>query len=267
MPISVSSSLGHRLGPVRHRVGPQPNPALERYPFVVKLLLGDRHVCDGSLIFKDIVLSESDCIVERMPFDYNKITPYYVLLNLRAQLGNNKNSTLEVAKIVYRDKFALLKLQSAFPVDASSDKIVEMAGSEEDIEIFGNATAVTQGKFTSFTGNTSTVDLFISPDHYCVDQLPSRGSSEICVRHLGPDYCPTHKGGPIVLKNRQVAIISSINIRGLPNPCFIGKKFGTYPSIIGARGWIDSTVKLLDDGAKNFGYPDFVINVHSVVNR
>ncbi|KAJ8665136.1 hypothetical protein QAD02_006798 [Eretmocerus hayati] len=228
---------------------------------VVKILVDWDHICDGSIITRDIVLSHSGCIKDAMPDDYQNQTPYYVLkwlkIELESALGDGTILSYDISRTIYRGKFALYKLKKRLPEDV---KIIELVSPGMEIEGFQNATALTAGVFTEYLENSqnreiTSVNLQIVRPRYCKppgSTIVNEDPSEICLRSHFTNYCAPTLGGPVFYNDRQLAMVARVDNDNYPTHlCFPSHvEYATYPTIVTAYDWIQSNIKILTENKK-----------------
>ncbi|KAJ8665133.1 hypothetical protein QAD02_006795 [Eretmocerus hayati] len=245
----------------------------DSYNFVVKILQGEQHICDGSVIAKDVILSATRCIQSLDLIEYKYQNPHYAILDLKVELAYDGGSMYEISKMVHRDHIMLLKLKTPLPETVEIVKLYDRDMEKEGL-IFKNSTLLTRGvlgRFSKldedhFESITPIVEILNIPKRYCPKAIIT-DSSYICAKQtlpeLGIRYCPTHLGGPIIFGEWQVGIVTFIReIKNSP-ACFMTDVYEAFPAVAGFHSWIESTTQLLSQDKEIDNPNDFVIVVTS----
>lgn len=241
------------------------------YPWMAAIVDGGTrdtfqgHICGGSLVHKDYVLTASHCVTNFLGVPGNlEKNPIDVVMGIR-RLGAANGERLAVEKIAAHPQYdiALLKLKSS----ATTTPVEVLAPGTRLADPRTMAT-VTGWGVTSEYGNSSrwlrevTVPIVSTPvckrAYTYHDQV-----GEICAgfNQGGKDACQGDSGGPLFVAQRngghiQVGVVSygqGCARRGFP---------GVYARVSAVHNWIDETIA--NDGELTPA-PDYNIAVASLI--
>ncbi len=211
------------------------------FPFIVSLQGSGSHVCGGSLIKKNWVLTAAHCV--------GYFQTVVVGLHTQGQTaGTEKFTTLKVIK------------NPDYESDMQSSKdyaLVQLSGNSKfatialnTAEISGDVNFVTAGWGTTSEGSGSisknlmkvTVP-FVSADA-CEAAYPgSLDSSMICAGYPegGKDSCQGDSGGPLIVGSGSNMALAGVVSWG--EGCARPNKYGVYSKVNAVLDWINATAK------------------------
>ncbi|KAJ8666952.1 hypothetical protein QAD02_008614 [Eretmocerus hayati] len=268
-PKPSADSLSSRL---RRSTGSFP-ASIEDYPFVASIRVAGGHVCGGSILTKNIVLTASHCINQ-------KSNPLNVI---SVKVGdadiNHKGSWHSVVKIIQhednelegdnvefvkRHDVALIKLKTPIELNNKTIKVVKLFDATDNVWDYDmgiligwgyilanietdqsstseNGTRFKNRKIGRVPRQLMDVELDIGPREKCDEFLRNDNSiNEFCTYTLGRKGCSGDSGSPFMVNGRQAGINSwSSDI------CDSDANTSVFVDIAKYRSWIDQHVKIL----------------------
>ncbi|KAL7305309.1 hypothetical protein TKK_0002440 [Trichogramma kaykai] len=219
---------------------------IETYPYQVSLQYGDKHMCGGSIIDKEWILTAGHCV--NMP-DY--------MMSIRAGTSYvERGGTVHyAAKIIRHPAFkvdergvpfndiALIKLTNPIKYDDQHDKI-DLYEKFEKSQVGVNATVSGWGVTEDgFKDQLRAVNVPIMDTAVCRSAYESFGGlpdKQICAANYlvfaGKDSCQGDSGGPLAINYRLVGIVS------WGRGCALPEYPGAYTEVAAYRDWIDETM-------------------------
>ncbi|XP_030387450.1 trypsin zeta [Scaptodrosophila lebanonensis] len=204
------------------------------------------HICGGSIIASDKVVTAAHCIIASVPSQYKVVAGTNfrqdtdgVIVNVQEIImheGYNSSS--------YENDVALLILSPPLPLNNHTIKAIELTETEA---VAGTICTITGWGTTSSGGSASNelraVDVPIVSNDECNDDYGSDKikPSMMCagVRGVGgKDSCQGDSGGPLIVSNKLYGIVSWGNACAHPNYP------GVYANVANLLTWIKSKVQL-----------------------
>nr|AEI58557.1 serine protease [Eupolyphaga sinensis] len=212
---------------------------IQNYPYQVSLQYGGSHICGGSIISANYVLTAAHCII-------GSASQHRVRVG--STNSNSGGTIYQVAQTIVHGSYssrtmdydvALLRTSTAI----SGSSSVATIGLESGVVSVGTSAVVTGWGTTSEGGSASTtlrqVIVPIVSDASCNSAYASYGgitARMICAGYTsgGRDACQGDSGGPLVANGRLVGVVSWGV--GCARPNFPG----VYAKVSAVRSWIQS---------------------------
>ncbi|KAL7305310.1 hypothetical protein TKK_0002441 [Trichogramma kaykai] len=218
---------------------------IETYPYQVSLQYGSQHICGGSIIDKEWILTAGHCV--NMPAD---------IMSIRTGTSEvGKGGTVHrVEKIIRHPKYkldkrgvpwddiALIKLSNPMVFNDQQDKI-DLYEKFEKSQVGVNATVSGWGATeTDFPTRLRAVSIPIIDTAQCELAYHSFGGipyKQICALYYGggKDSCQGDSGGPLAIDYRLAGVVS------WGNGCALPEYPGVYTEVAAYRDWIDENMR------------------------
>ncbi|TWW81336.1 Prostasin [Takifugu flavidus] len=259
---TVSSAELCGITPLSNRiVGGEDAPA-GSWPWQVSLQIFGRHVCGGSLINREWVMSAAHC------FSSSSTSGWRISLGRQNLQGTNPNEvSRRVSRIVLHPNYdrdssnndiALLRLSSAVTL---TDYIRPVCLAASD-SVFNNGTdswvtgwgAVNEGVSLPFPQILQEVEVPVLGNRHCncLNGVGTITENMICAGVLagGKDSCQGDSGGPLVSKQGNKWIQSGIVSFGFG--CALPNLPGVYSRVSSYQSWINSHISSDQPGFVQF---------------
>ncbi|KAJ8668404.1 hypothetical protein QAD02_010067 [Eretmocerus hayati] len=217
--------------------------SIEDYPFMASIRYARSHVCGGTIISPDIVLTAAQCIRE-----------YYYLDLLYVKVGDSgidhKGSWHQVAKVVKHDEYeqlllqegdsvanqnvndiALLKLVKPIEIDNQKTRTIKLFGKSDEVHYHGSGIlsgwgihrkiekksspnpkrkgTIRKVVVDKYAKNLEIVQLDIGSAHKCSDLHPSADlNGQFCTYTFGRVPCVGDFGSPLVVDGKVAGLAS-----------------------------------------------------------
>uniref|UniRef100_A0A8C1X2K6 Zgc:123295 n=1 Tax=Cyprinus carpio TaxID=7962 RepID=A0A8C1X2K6_CYPCA len=224
------------------------------WPWQVSIhTVNDNHICGGTLITKDWVLSAAHCFLE---YGYSYIKMYFGRLSQSDKNPNVTSGPIRAKQIInhsdfdnvtYDNDIALIQLSSSVtfsdyirPVCLAAAGSVFGAGTESWVTGWG----LLQPESTQFPDTLQEVMIPIVSNSACANAykgIRNITSNMICAGLLnqgGKDACKRDSGGPMVSKNGSLWIQSGVVSFG--EKCAEPKYLGVFTRVSQYQNWIKS---------------------------
>lgn len=225
------------------------NSLIKSYPYMVSFEYKGKHICGGSIINENYILTAAHCL------DKNHQTDQFAV-RTGSDFRNREGSVQQIEKLVRHENYyenwsgakindiALVKLKEPLIFDETHQpiKLFEwndtlQEGSEGVITGWGNT-----GKL-DYEGQLQRVILPVIDQTYCdniYNEYYELEPGYFCAGYIeneGKDSCHGDSGGPFVVDGRQAGIVSwGVDCASPGAP-------GIYTEIAFFRGWIDKHIE------------------------
>ncbi|XP_023317131.1 trypsin-1-like [Trichogramma pretiosum] len=223
---------------------------IESYPYQVSIEYGDKHMCGGSIIDKEWILTAGHCV---------NMAVFMMSIRAGTSYVNRGGTVHNVEKIIRHPAFkvdyrgvpfndiALIKLRDPIEYDNQHDKI-DLYEKFEKSKVGVNATVSGWGVTENgFKDQLRAVSVPIMDTDVCRSAYERFGGlpdKQICAanyleftgKDAGKDACQGDSGGPLAIAYRLVGIVSWG--RGCADPEYPG----AYTEVAAYRDWIDETM-------------------------
>lgn len=213
---------------------------ISKTPYQCSLQVYNQHLCGGSLIAVDWVLTASHCVQ-----NIGKDTILQVRMG--SSLYNEGGQVIDVTKIITHKDFdnymltndiALLKLAKKV-ILTDTVQIIPLASKEsaQGIRAYLSGWGFTNEKTADLPTKLSGVEVAVISRETCRKTYAIYGISDIhvCAFTLGKDSCQGDSGGPMVTDGKLTGIVS------WGEGC--GSKPGVYANVVHFSEWIRETMK------------------------
>ncbi|NP_001298167.1 serine protease SP24D-like precursor [Stomoxys calcitrans] len=235
-------ALGHREGEAQR---PRPQPRIVggltafkgSFPYQVSVQLNGGHICGGSIISKDYVLTAAHCVYEGQSDELVPISQLYIRAgSIFSNFGGQRRGVSEIkAHPSYNypiDDIALLKLAQPLKLNkevAAIDLATEEPTSGSELTISGWGRLSEGGSMPRVLQHTTLLGL---SNEDCRKTVPIPGHV-ICVLHgVRQGVCDGDSGGPAVLDKKLVGVANFVD-----GQCGTSGPDG-YASVPYYRDWI-----------------------------
>ncbi|EFA04659.1 chymotrypsin-like proteinase 5B precursor precursor [Tribolium castaneum] len=217
-----------------------------QFPFIISLRAGgNSHICGGSIIAKDWVVTAAHCVAGGQP-------PAYTVVAGSNQLDSPNATRIAVQKIIVHPDWnpslitndvALLKL--ATPI-RESEFIQIISLESQNVDAVRNCTLIGWGR-TSYPGSIPNdlqfLDLVSLPFTECKDRWASINPvypTEICTfTKSGEGACHGDSGGPLIDETKKNPVLIALVSWG--SPCARGMP-DVYTRVSSFYQWITKTI-------------------------
>ncbi|XP_055915311.1 serine protease SP24D-like [Eupeodes corollae] len=218
--------------------------AKDDFPYMVSVRLDTAHVCGGSIVARNYILTAAHCVskVQTTPVDVSSVT---VRVGSKNQYAGGK--LLPIEEIFIHKSYgsflydvALLKLATNLELGPKVD-IIDLA-SEPDVVLPGNSVVIAGWGRTETSGTNAYKlqhgDAAVISASDCENSIGYGYPSVLCVQNkLGKGACNGDAGGPAVYKNKLVGVGNFV----------IGACGTKYPDVYARvtyfAEWINSIIK------------------------
>ncbi|KAJ8676538.1 hypothetical protein QAD02_012325 [Eretmocerus hayati] len=251
---------------------------IEDYPFMVSLRHAGGHICGGTIISEDTILTAAHCIdntgitaellsVKAGSSDVNFLGSWYPVKKLIKHEDYQKPK-LESGGNQALDDVALIKLASPIKINNVTTKVVQLLDENDDVQSYKSGTLTGWGYIPAVvkdTSNTTSVQsdgveplkkiktarfptklmhvkLDIAPKEKCADLYPSADlRGQFCTYTFGKKVCSGDSGGPLIVNGRQAGIVSWAN-----SACTEDVNSGFFVDVAKYRKWIDKHINTIE---------------------
>ncbi|CAB0036567.1 unnamed protein product [Trichogramma brassicae] len=218
---------------------------IEVYPYQVSLQYGSQHICGGSIIDNEWILTAGHCV---------DVPVYNMLIRTGTSYVEQGGTLHRVQKIIrhpkYRldnrgvpwDDIALIKLSNPIVFNDQQDKI-DLYEKFEKSQVGVNATVSGWGATDEgFLDQLRAVSIPIMDTAKCDLAYHRFGGipyKQICAIYYGggKDSCQGDSGGPLAINYRLAGVVS------WGNGCALPEFPGAYTEVASYRDWIDENMK------------------------
>ena len=221
------------------------NANIYRYPFAVSIQMNRRHICGGSIISKNWVLTAAHCYSSRFAVSTNTIRSgssftrfggkihkiMRIIQHNNYKLTQFGSSVHDIALMEVHPSFKFTKTLKSIPMFEAGESIApntmaQMVGWGYTREDSRNAALVLQQMDAPVLDNST-----------CMEHLQSVGGlyeGQFCAGYIdgSSGTCKGDSGGPLIIENRLAGIIA------WGKGCARPKLPGVYTSVSYYRDWI-----------------------------
>ncbi|XP_017014654.2 trypsin alpha-like [Drosophila takahashii] len=216
---------------------------IEQAPWQVSLQINGQHYCGGSIYSKDIIITAAHC---RFTREGRRLEAKDFQISVGSSLKNTNGSLVKVAAIKSHERFHDPPYKNDIAVMRLSEPL-EFSNKVQPIPLAENYPALGTNAFASGWGATSFELGFMNgflelnpiyPVHLqgVSLQIRSKLPGDLTYAGItGQTICGGDSGGPLIVNNQLVGVVSS-------GPIFCND-FGTFTSIPAFRNWILDAIK------------------------
>lgn len=200
------------------------------------------HICGGSILAKNLVLTSAHCVDDRNP-------KTFVVVSGTNNRAGGDGYIVKVKEIYMHEKYniwtvdndvAILHLAQDLPFDSNSSPIEladELPSPGELATITGWGETVLNGDFSDRLRSVN-VPILSQDECRASYKYEEVTDNMVCAGYAegGKDMCRGDSGGPLVYNKKQIGIVSWGYECGLP------KYPGVYSSVPALKPWILSTI-------------------------
>ncbi|KAJ8673864.1 hypothetical protein QAD02_005126 [Eretmocerus hayati] len=227
--ISHSNSRVRRLAGGLHT-------SISAHPYIASILNGRKHVCGGTLISKNLVLTAAHCVFYRW---YKKLS--VIIGSAHANSGGN---SYKVSKVSYHKNFIYSRMTN----DAA---LLKIGGSIASTKNVGLVTLINKFEKSKENidaeslgwdrdGNLKKIDLKTISLDECARRMRETIETlqgHICTTTIDEGPSTGDSGGPLLIGRRQAGILSTMVDRTENN--IVGEHTNSYTNIADIKDWID----------------------------
>jgi len=228
---------------------------MDRYPYTVSLQVKGKHVCGGSLITSNLVLTAAHC------FKQEGIDGNTLVVTNPYQLSNPlpyTNESFDIEDFVIHPHYVFCFKFSTYYHDVAIIKLSENISNQSSfvrlntdpvppnspVQVMGWGQTETQEEGADVLQVTNLYSLSTSECQRLDDELMEFTTSDmICAKADGKDSCGGDSGGPLIIKGNNLTDDVQVGIVSFgPDTCASEFSSGVYCRIDSEFDWIRSQV-------------------------
>ncbi|XP_075158862.1 trypsin eta-like [Haematobia irritans] len=241
-----------------------------RNKYIDDMFFGAGHLCGGTLVARNLVLTASHCIWDEHKQKFRNASEFVITMGNVDRTKKSGSLKLQVREIItgpnfnpttYRDDIAIVILDDSVPLNYLRASIMEV---NENAHIEAGTKCTVSGwgitEKGSYSKRLRSLEAPVIDREVCVDTYGSDTIFDgmMCAGYLrgGRDACLGDSGGPLICDNKLVGIVSF----GIG--CALPKYPGVYTNVSYYIEWFRNRTASIEDRGIN----EDVINNLTMIN-